>query len=911
MKNLVYYALAALSVAAAMFVSSCSKSDISALWDEIEDINARMDSLENALNYDIDAVYRLLNSAIKDGLDGIQGDLDDLEGVVDAIVSVVNVVEKDGRITVTLSDNTTIVVNSASDESFVTVVEEGGVAYWALVDASGNVTVLKDASGNRVPVSHPGLKFQLDDNSREIKYSLDGGKTWINSGIVIPSSVSSSPLITNVVDNGDYVTFYLGTFSFDVRKMVVEHFTIQSGKLYFNPGETKSVIFSIAGYKSSFVAACPKGWEAAFDGKEMTVTAPAADDEAAAAAGHVEIWVATEGAKLLVGRVNVEVADAAVAMKTSRADGIYTAEFTFLEDSEGVVAEAFYGISPLDGFDRAEMYGKIVSGEYTQTNDGAASRTVAYSEILGAQPVVGKTYVLWAYVPVYDAAGKIVSGDDDFILSFCVPSEVTLTSVPKFNEIDLNIKVNGAESFHVVTMDADFYDPENFDIQLCLNPTIGLVEGYTYASDTYEGPYSALGWDPALDMKNTVAPGGRYVVLVLPMNPYLTLTDYTNDDLWVFNVEASQLTSGGTATVTLGTPVEEITYISVPVTSTGVLTYWMYLTATELSVFNTDEKIAGYLVSNTNTKASYTDEKEFKARKSTEPSEQYTFAAVAVDAEGRYGQIQKVEVQSKEMPEPEFEVSVDILDFGSKSVQMSLSVTGGTAHKYVYMNASYDAGEYVQSEMIEAYNGSGDYRFRVIDASSLTDGTLTVDGIQIGSHYYFYVMAFEEDGSFSNLAMIEYYVELNSELFVPSTSADWTASKPEISVWGDAECTVSDLVKDGNFLDLYIKAVRNDKIANLYFAYQYESQLGGLEGKELLEYLMSINYSTTMVTPGSWDENGAYVQYYNVADDSVKRFVYWEDADGRFYEPVLVEYEYTVGSETDPDEEVDGGSTEK
>lgn len=876
--------------------AACNKYDDSALKQEIERLDKRISDLEAKLNTDIDNLYRLLNSAIKD----VDASVDSLANVTEGLVTVVEVTEKDGVTTVTLSDGSKIEVNPASEDPIVTVVEKGGLTYWALIGADGKVTELKDGKGNNIPTTHHDLTFKLDPNSREILYSIDGGTEWVNTGVVIPMA-ADSPIITNVVDNGSYVTFYIGTFSFDVAKMTFEHFEVLSGKQHFQPSQTKSVVVSIEGYKSHFVAYAPQGWDVDFDGESLEITSPDnTDPSSQESEGKVEIWVATQNGKMLVGSVNVVLGEPEVVITNKKVSGAYAASFDFA--SSGV----YYGLSILKDFDKEELFSSIASGKYDKSSTSAQTLELKYADELGTEPKVGEVYVAWAYSPVYEY-GRIISTEEDFIISFLSPVTVTLESVSKFNDVDLTIKVEGADSFYALAMEASMYADMGVDINALLNPAYGMSEGYIYDSDVYEGKYSSIGIDPAFDFANNIRPGSQYKVIIVPLNEYRSMSEYTNEDAYVFDVKTTALSSGGTAKVSLGTPTEDITYVSVPVTSEGVMTYYMYLTSSDLNIFNTDELIAGYLTASSNDVVQISTSTEFTAKKSADPETEFTFAAVAVDKDGKYGPLSKVVVKTKPMPEPEFEISAFVSDCQSNSVTIDVSVEGGTAYKYVYMNATWEADEYVVTDMISAFNGDGNYMYHVVDPTE----ELNLTSLSLGNEYFFYLMAFKEDGTCSNLVTLQYKTELSQELYVASSDPLWEQSKPEISVWGDEACTESELVKDGNFLDLYIKAVSNDKIAKLYFTYDYEVQLAGLEGKELLEKLLSLGYLTTTVTESMLDENNAYVKYYNVADDSVMRYVYWEDAEGRLYEPIHVTYEYTIGSATDPDEDVSGGSTEK
>jgi len=133
MKNLINNILkiAALAMIIAPMLTSCF--DDTQLWDSINKIEHRLDSLETSLNKQLQALNSLIDSK-----------------------TTISSCEKnqDGSYDVTLSNGMkfTVLPDGTDFSALVSIIEVGGKNCWATYDANGKLVVLKEPTGNVIPV---------------------------------------------------------------------------------------------------------------------------------------------------------------------------------------------------------------------------------------------------------------------------------------------------------------------------------------------------------------------------------------------------------------------------------------------------------------------------------------------------------------------------------------------------------------------------------------------------------------------------------------------------------------------------------------------------------------------------------------------------------------------------------------
>ena len=274
----------ALAIIASMtLAASCSYDDsaINKRVDKVEKdlaaLTERVAALEKRLGEEVEALTALINGKV-----------------------VVTSVEKDGDATkVTLSDGSSFtvypectVVDTDTDtdtNTYVSIAEDNGVLYFAIYEM-GEFKDWLLINGEKVPVydgnedddvcddpyepeAPVAPKFKVDGEN--IMVSIDGGVTWVESGL--SAAAAGAQIFTGVKVNDDNtVTFSLADGStFDVVIAELIEFESTRAQAFVKAGQTKEVPFTVNDAVVDInIMNQPLGWKA-------TVEAAVADEEAA------------------------------------------------------------------------------------------------------------------------------------------------------------------------------------------------------------------------------------------------------------------------------------------------------------------------------------------------------------------------------------------------------------------------------------------------------------------------------------------------------------------------------------------------------------------------------------------------------------------------------------------------------
>lgn len=183
-----------------------------------------------------------------------------------------------GNVVITFVDKSTLEIPTKPQEGLVTVVEEDGVKYWA---------VIKDGATESlgVPVGHLELKFKIDYSDNRLLYSVDNGKTWNATGAYVSSEYyffsdfyqgREYNYETGSIEDHDYYTLVFGgdEYYLPLYKTDDSVVALKSGKTYFTYGESKEFDLQLKAISACYVMSKPDAWKAKVDGKVLTVTAP-------------------------------------------------------------------------------------------------------------------------------------------------------------------------------------------------------------------------------------------------------------------------------------------------------------------------------------------------------------------------------------------------------------------------------------------------------------------------------------------------------------------------------------------------------------------------------------------------------------------------------------------------------------
>ena len=287
--------VAATIIGAMALATSCSYDDGA--------LNERIDGIEQ----DVDKVEQDL-AALTERVAALEERLGEEVEALTALINgkvVVTSVEKDGDATkVTLSDGSsftvypecTVVDTDTDTNTYISVAEQDGVLYFAIYE-KGEFKEWLLVNGEMVPVYDGNEDDNVCDNpyqpeapvapqfkveGENIMVSIDGGQTWVESGL--SAAAAGAQIFTGVVVNdNDTVTFTLADGStFDVVLAELIEFNSTRAQAYIKAGETKEISFTVNDAVADInIMNQPLGWKA-------TVEAAVADEEAAEGDDNVD-----------------------------------------------------------------------------------------------------------------------------------------------------------------------------------------------------------------------------------------------------------------------------------------------------------------------------------------------------------------------------------------------------------------------------------------------------------------------------------------------------------------------------------------------------------------------------------------------------------------------------------------------
>ena len=284
----------AASIPMLAFINACTFDD-SALRESIDDLTGRVEALE-------------------DFRDQVQSDIASLQEIIEKLessVTIDNVAETGEGYTINFSDGTSITISNGKDgmtPPSITVVEEGGTYYWAYEDADGNTEFITDGSGNRIPVTGEAPQVRINEETGYWEISTDGGQTWESTG-VRAEGVDGDSFFSDVTEDDDYVYFTLAdgtTVKVPKTKELNFAFGTEEAVLYFTPGESKSMGYTMSGAQSVTVTK-PEGWRASIEGDKFVITAPAAENNFAESGGSVCVILISSNGQSFMAEQRVEV----------------------------------------------------------------------------------------------------------------------------------------------------------------------------------------------------------------------------------------------------------------------------------------------------------------------------------------------------------------------------------------------------------------------------------------------------------------------------------------------------------------------------------------------------------------------------------------------------------------------------
>ena len=829
---------------ALLAVSSCGKLEdsISQLDQELKDLAARVDKLEKELNEkiealkgtvaELDAAYKAADAALKTELEakitatdgkfveqlsslkseleekiGKNASQEDLEALVKELsakyeelkgvdaellaaltkVGVESVKKSDNGVVITFGDGSTIELPANPEEGLVTVVEVDGVKYWAVI-VNGEPVVLEDA------VFHPDtdLMFQVDENN-QLQYSLDGGKTWINTWAYV--AADSAQLVTasyEVAEN--YVTLIIGGVEYTLPKFSNEESILLSGLTYFAESENK--IIELKNAKSAFVVSTPEGWSAEIttDPLALSVTAPAkgmGDTE-----GKIEVWILSPDGRVNNAYLPVTIGDTIIDITFDKETNIVSLKFAPVE---GETPEVYFGACPADEFNADLFIEELV---YNNTNcdpgnpDNVSLRKteieVPLSELVSGALDAGKQYVVYAAVANWEQdwdswppQSVITTSTDDIVKLYCnidpVEFKSSKASIAEV-ELEFNLLTPTAEGYYGIFMSEESYyqismmlEYGMFQLSMILDGGMNM-EGIPcnfYTDLTYNGKLSQFGYSEDYlneGFVNTIQPGGVYYIGIIPVYEGQTSESFKWEDINFLSFTTATPTLDGGIELPEYSITEDYTQSVLHIGKSEDIVYAYY------RKFPYEEDAEGKVVYPTSSNwlediyyvpdafdfMPY-DGAGFDIEVANDygklPGTKYTVALMLIDEDAK-AKVHFIVVGTKEI-ERNTSISVEVTaagyDINTGKADAEFTVTGTAAELYYTCNTVSSYLEYPgATSTVEILKGTSTWEKVELSAETLVEGKLYADiAIDRGfsdKTYYMHAILVDADGKVSEIA---------------------------------------------------------------------------------------------------------------------------------------------------------------
>ena len=861
----------ALSLAVMPLMTSC----LSKVQAEIDELQERVEALEARFQDEVSALKKLIEESVT---------------VVSCKFSLADNCWK-----LVLSDGSSVDIYDKvklPDLIVTYITDEGGVKYWAVADANGNVTAITDASGKMIPIvpdsPEPAVRV-TEDGYYEI--SFDGGKTWTRTGTsdtslfvgcnpVYPED-GSTPYVEITLATGEVIKVLMKS---EGENLIAFYDYINGTEIkeaYVAYGDTFSVSPVLSSTVTDLLITVPAGWKVKDvwyeDYVEIKFTAPSLE---AVKAGFAE----SEGsAKVLAVAGNDRVETATIFLSTSPADYIIANNDVTIEPRYGLTYGFFYGVCKVSDFDAEAFADFLASPDFASQAPFLHSYDSIHSSLpalCGQELENGVKYYFWI-APGLERNGDLYVDPDTFITEEVYEKVVSLEIVGEstFNDANVLMKLLGSDYYY-----GGVSRKALFNAETVVNSLYDMIEAPE--SGVYEGPVSLFATHGV--MRELLA-DTEYVVWMVAAEE--GKTNYIPEEVVTAEFKTKPMqTTGGTASVIAASEEITMTSISVTLNAEGAeYIYYLFVQDSQLTGYPTDASKVNYLlkngkkIRNSSTVASVTGLTSGTSRH---------LWAMAVDAEGRIGGVFQNSYKSNSVVYSDaidFYVNEPATTIGQTSADIKINVIKGSPVKYRY--ACLDASG---SQWASTYKGilanlqedmiANQYKFKDVEANS--EGIIHIEGLKIDVDYVFAVMAFDSEGLPTKAQKFTFRTHMDLGNFVYKTvngeeNPVWAASRPTVTLYPNEYDMVGDFgiivykidVPEG--MTAYVACYHPD-----YFTYEKISTPE--------EYTVAIYQEQNVV------KSGVKTSFYG-ASTGYCIYVTWCDADGNFYEPYVVESGFKGG----------------
>lgn len=836
---------------AAIFAVACVDTDI--FWDEIGGIKdemskleARLDSLSNVVNNNVNALQSMVSVGS---------------------ISSWSYNAETGKGTITLVDGQTITINQdIKGYSIITIEkDESGKYYWALCVDGQNIPLMID--NKKVPVTvTPSLKISKDN---VWMISVDGGATWVNTGISYyaeeEGAESSIAVFESAKVDGDNLVLTL-VGGEEIKVAIVGEAVCKPAveTVWFSRhGMQKLVAVEMKNVKAFTITEKPEGWKVTMDESNICVTAP----------GNFTDYPSEGTIKVFV------LFDNGAQPEILQLDVAYEPMFT-LSQANGVVSVK---LSENTGED---FTGYVITGwlkeEYTP-EAAVAKLNADYDKLTVLNGT--KIYNLEDVIENFDNLNKYIVTVVPYLPSVQVAQgslKYELTDISSIETISeesgwnvKNVRYDSADLLAVMSVPeyyGGFSSKEVWETRGKTDILELLIAGNMTPVDVikYDGPANAF---PTGEVSTEIEPNTEYVVWYVPVNPN---GEYSLESF----VEYPIITPDVVADPSVAAPEYEV----VAVTSAGFTAevnavsdvYKTYSAIAKSNVIAemTDADIVRYLVHANN----FTNGVEVNTvtTSSFDPSDEVYLLAVSVTKDGKYGELVKEMVPLKDLVfTDEIGVSVTAVEFDEEgNAILTLSYTGSPVTiTYMAVEWTFYEGELLRN--LIAKNQLGDLQQAKI---SEVGNKLTISGLSVGSEHTFYAVVTDAEGRHSQLC--------GNYAFTPSLPIEYVLNKSnnkEAYEFGMPIISGKRTVTGTGF-NIFDMKVEMPEECLKYWIFCSTSEVLNGDAYSNTDRMITMHWETSGETV---HETSTSIRYEFVTAES-RIYMVWKDVNGKYH----VVYEY-------------------
>ena len=765
-------------VCALPFAVSCY--DDSKIWDAINELDARVDSLQNNLDVQIKTVSDMLSGK-------------------GSLVITSCVVNSDGSSVVTLSNGKsfTLLPQNASASALVSVVEVNGTKCWAMYDKDGQLVPITDGK-NPIPVS-VSIDVEVKDgkyvlivngNEYETCYDTDDLVQVFNSCELHKDASGQVYAMTFDFGEGGKVTVAVDGYQGVIFKLSDINTTVVS-EYFVDYGTTKSFLMETQGVVD-YIMQIPDGWRVEEKVEEATgnlyvhISAPTKETVAmgaAVAAGDLKVVSVVEGGKAAVTKL---------ALSTDPFKTYNVSSLKAVVDTYFGVEKFVYGFMLSSDFDEAQVIANVSTSLTTSADlpQGYYMSEVAIDKThkeIYPELVEGGDYVFWALPVLYD------EGDEKNPGGYFVKEEMLRT----FYMVPTSLKMElGTVTLLDATVKVEARGVKSVYAGLTLK-TSNTIEEIIYQINNgvydpipaetilpFNGPASQF---PEKESPAYMEPETSYVAWIVVVEE--EKTEYTASDVTYKEFTTLPVKEGGSLSVTTGTAVVESSSISYPVScADAAMIYYAYLDS------DTGGRWSGEAISNTTKWNQLTNASTFQAVRGSSvdavidgllPETEMWLYVVPVGHDGLYGKVTCVPATTKGVTFNNLVVTIETVEVLAKDATFKIS-TDGTATDYVYwvgkisdpfwVSQEFCNGDVAQASKYIAANPDADQVVAAMrkHGKVAEDGTLVLSELEITKEYILLVLAKDASGNYSKCTTQNGYKHFQTEAI--DFGADFTAA---------------------------------------------------------------------------------------------------------------------------------------